>query len=77
MGLPGLTLMARYIRADDFQIRSQAASERERDIDLGYVIQSGPLAGLGFRLRNVMYRGSDTTDVDENRVLITYTFNIW
>lgn len=77
MGLPGLTLMARYIRADDFQIRSQAASERERDVDLGYVIQGGPLAGLGFRLRNVMYRGSDTTDVDENRVLITYTFNLW
>ncbi|MHC6225843.1 OprD family porin [Pseudomonas sp. X10] len=77
IGIPGLTLMARYIRADDFRIAGVAATERERNIDLGYVVQSGPLSGLGLRLRNVMYRGSQTTDVDENRVLITYTFNFW
>lgn len=77
VGIPGLTLMARYMRADDFRIRGVAATERERNIDLGYVVQSGPLAGLGLRLRNVMYRGSQTTDVDENRVHITYTFTFW
>ena len=76
-GLPGLTLMARYIRGDDFSIGGADAKEWERDVDLGYVVQSGPLGGVGFRLRNVMYRGSRTTDIDENRFVITYTFKFW
>lgn len=76
-GLPGLTLMARYIRGDDFQVGGQAAREWERDVDLGYVIQSGSLKGLGLRWRNATYRGSDTTGIDENRVLLTYTFKFW
>jgi hypothetical protein len=76
-GLPGLTFMSRYMRGDDFTIRGVNAKEWERDMDLGYVIQSGPLSGVGVRWRNVTYRGSETTDIDENRVLITYTFKFW
>ncbi|HKM38568.1 MAG TPA: OprD family outer membrane porin, partial [Thiopseudomonas sp.] len=43
--------------------------------DLGYTIQSGPLKNVSLLARNVMYRGSHTTDIDENRVLVNYTFN--
>lgn len=75
LGLPGLNLMARYISGDDFKINGQSAKEWERDIDLGYTIQSGPLKNLSLLARNVMYRGSHTTDIDENRVLVNYTFN--
>lgn len=76
-GIPGLTLMTRYMRGDDFHIGGVAAKEWERDTDLGYVIQSGPLKNLSLRLRNVTYRGSDTTDIDENRVIIGYTYKFW
>lgn len=74
LGVPGLTLMARYVRGENFEIRGNDAKEWERDLDLGYVIQSGPLKNLGLRLRNVAYRGSHTTDLDENRLIVNYTF---
>lgn len=67
--------MARYISGDDFKIGNQNAKEWERDMDLGYTIQSGPLKNVSLLARNVMYRGSHTTDIDENRVLVNYTFN--
>jgi len=77
LGVPGLTLMGRYVRGDDFQIRGADAREWERDIDLSYVVQSGPLKNVGLRLRNVAYRGSHTTDLDENRVIVSYSFKFW
>ena len=76
-GIPGLTLMSRYVRGDNFTIGGADAKEWERDIDLGYVIQSGPLKNVGLRVRNVAYRGSHTTDLDENRVIVNYTLKIW
>jgi hypothetical protein len=77
VGIPGLTLMSRYVRGDNFTIGGADAKEWERDIDLGYVIQSGPLKNVGLRLRNVAYRGSHTTDVDENRFIVNYTIKFW
>ena len=74
IGVPGLNLMARYASGDNFKVGGQSAKEWERDIDIGYTIQSGPLKDLGLLVRNVMYRGSHTTDVDENRVIVNYTF---
>ncbi|HZJ94121.1 MAG TPA: OprD family porin [Thiopseudomonas sp.] len=74
IGVPGLNLMARYVRGDNFKINGQNAKEWERDIDLGYTIQSGPFKDLGLLVRNVMYRGSKTTNIDENRVIVNYTF---
>lgn len=74
IGVPGLNLMARYIRGDNFKVGGKSAQEWERDIDIGYTIQSGPLKDLGVLVRNVMYRGSHTTNVDENRVIVNYTF---
>lgn len=74
IGVPGLNLMARYIRGDNFKVGGKSAQEWERDIDIGYIIQSGPLKDLGVLVRNVMYRASHTTNVDENRVIVNYTF---
>ena len=74
IGVPGLNLMARYVSGDNFKIGGQSAKEWERDIDVGYTIQSGPLKDVSLLVRNVMYRGSHTTDIDENRVIVNYTF---
>ncbi len=73
-GIPGLTLMTRYVRGENFKIGTASATEWERNLDLGYVIQSGLLKNLSLRWRNVTYRGSHTTDVDENRLIVGYTF---
>ena len=73
-GLPGLNFMARYVRGDDFKISGSSAIEWERDLDIGYTIQTGPLKDLSFLLRNVAYRGSHTTNIDENRMIVNYTF---
>lgn len=77
IGIPGLTLMTRYVSGDNFEIAGINAKEWERDVDIGYVIQSGPLRNVSLRLRNVAYRGSDTTDIDENRIIVGYTFKFW
>ncbi|NHN76241.1 OprD family porin [Azotobacter chroococcum] len=77
LGIPGLTLMARYVRGSDFEIRQRDAHEWERDVDIAYVIQSGPLRNLSLRWRNVAYRGSRTTDIDENRLIVNYVLKFW
>lgn len=74
VGIPGLNLMARYVRGSNFKIGGSNATEWERDVDLGYTVQSGPLKNVGVLLRNVAYRGSHTTNIDENRLIISYTF---
>lgn len=74
LSLLGLNFMARYISGDNFKVGGASAKEWERDIDISYTIQSGPLKDLDLMVRNVMYRGSQTTDVDENRVIVNYTF---
>ena len=77
MGLPGLTLMSRFLRGDNFQVGNADASEREFNTDVTYVVQNGPLKDVYLRWRNVHYRGSHTVDNDENRLVIGYTFRFW
>ncbi|ROL68789.1 porin [Pseudomonas chlororaphis] len=77
LGLPGLSFMTRYLRGDDIQTSNGRGHEWERDTDLAYVIQSGSLQGLGLRWRNAIYRTSYASDMDENRVILSYTLKIW
>ncbi len=77
VGVPGLMLLGRYVHGDDFEVAGQPASEWERDIDLTYIVQSNVMKGLCLQFRNVMYRGSDTVDVDENRVILSYSYAFW
>ncbi|NIE73316.1 OprD family porin [Pantoea sp. Ap-967] len=74
LGVPGLTAFARYVHGDNFEIGGENGSEWERNIDISYVIQSGPLKNLGFRARNVELQGSATGRRDENRFIVSYTF---
>ncbi|NLD14798.1 MAG: OprD family porin [Gammaproteobacteria bacterium] len=76
IGVPGLTLMTRYIRGTNIYMGANAkrGSEWERDTDIGYVFQDGALKGLGIKWRNATVR-SDTSvrKVDENRLIVSYT----
>ncbi|MNC72202.1 Porin-like protein NicP precursor [compost metagenome] len=74
LGVPGLTAFARYVHGEDFEVKGQPGKEWERNIDVSYVIQSGPLKNLALRLRNVEIQGDATGRRDENRAIISYTF---
>ena len=47
--------------------------EWERDIALDYVFQDGALKGLGLGWRYGVLRGNAATDVDQNRLIVSYT----
>ena len=78
LGLPGLTSTLRYVKGRDVDTGlGFEGRDRERDLDLAYVVQSGPLAGLGVRVRNVMARSNYRTDIDENRLILSYTVKLF
>ncbi|MEN4826774.1 OprD family porin [Pseudomonas sp. P39-UII1] len=77
LGVPGLSAFARYVRGDNFKVAGEDASEWERNIDVSYVIQSGPLKNVALRWRNVQLQGDATGRRDENRVIIAYTLPLF
>ncbi|WXL24542.1 OprD family porin [Ectopseudomonas mendocina] len=79
IGIPGLTFMTRYISGDDAQIAgsNKRGSEWERDSEIKYVVQSGPLKDVYVRLRNATFRSDFARDADENRIIVGYTLPIW
>jgi hypothetical protein len=78
MGIPGLTTTVRYIKGNNVETSgSFEGKDRERDLDIGYAFQNGLLSGLGVRVRNVMARSNYRTDVDENRLILSYTWKLF
>ena len=78
LGVPGLTATVRYIEGDNVDTgRGFEGEEFERDLDLAYVVQSGPLKNFGVRVRNVTARSNYRTDIDENRLILTYTLTLF
>ncbi|WAH56395.1 OprD family porin [Pseudomonas silvicola] len=80
LGIPGLTFMTRYV--DGRHVHTSAVDdgrERERDTDLAYTVQSGPLKNVTVRWRNAAFRSGNglSTAIDENRVIIGYTVALW
>ncbi|WP_295476806.1 OprD family porin [uncultured Pseudomonas sp.] len=80
LGIPGLSFMTRYVDGRNAATASGSRGEEwERDTDLAYVLQSGPLKGLSLRWRNLTFRSGNglTTDLDENRLILGYTLALW
>ncbi|MEQ6926911.1 OprD family porin [Pseudomonas mosselii] len=76
-GVPGLTFMTRYLSGDNGRAGEAGLKEWERDAELAYVVQGGPLKGLGVRLRNYVYRSDFARGRDSNRVYLTYDIALW
>lgn len=79
LGIPGLTFMTRYITGDnvDRGANKSEGEEWERNTDIAYVFQDGPLKNLGVKLRNATVRSNFGNDLDENRLIVSYTLPIW
>lgn len=79
LGIPGLTFMTRYLSGDNVE-RGAGLSEGktwERNTDIAYVFQDGPLKNLGLRLRNATTRSNIGSDLDENRFIVSYSLPLW
>jgi hypothetical protein len=77
LGIPGLTTSLRWTSGDNVDTgRGFEGKEHQRDLDIGYVVQSGMLKGLGMRVRNAVARSNYRSDVDENRLFFTYSWKL-
>ncbi|MAE23134.1 MAG: outer membrane porin, OprD family [Pseudomonas sp.] len=79
-GIPGLTFMTRYVQGRDASAAGvRGGTEWERDTDIAYVVQSGSLKGLSLHWRNLSFRSGNglTTDIDENRLILSYAVALW
>jgi hypothetical protein len=78
LGVPGLAFMTRYISGDNVQRSAPGeGKEWERNSDIAYVIQDGTLKGLGLKWRNASVRSNFGNDLDENRLIVSYTMALW
>ncbi|WP_213663620.1 OprD family porin [Stutzerimonas stutzeri] len=80
MGIPGLTFMTRYVSGDNFERTAGAdagteGKEWERNTDIAYTFQTGALKNLNVKWRNATARNnySRGTNIDENRLIVSYT----
>jgi len=79
LGVPGLKFMTRYLKGTsvDRGANLSEAAEHERNLVLSYVVQSGPLKGVGVEAANVVAKFSHGNDWVENRLITTYTWKFW
>ena len=81
-GVPGLTFMTRYVRGSGATTEStNNGKEWERDVDVKYVLQSGPAKDLSLRVRQATYRSADgvyygSSSIDELRLIVEYPLSI-
>ena len=79
LGIPGLNLMTRYVSGSNIHmgytgmVKNSSGSEWERDTDISYVFQDGPLKNLGVKWRNSTLRSDVSGKIDENRLIVSYT----
>jgi hypothetical protein len=84
-GVPGLKTRLRYVRGDNIELaafNAEDRKEREFQMELGYVIQDGPLKNVGFMARKSIYRndfpsGAAFRDENQTRFLVLYTVALW
>lgn len=77
VGVPGLTTKLMYLPGDNVKSSRGDLNERERDITVGYAVQSGALKGFGVTWLNGSLRGSAATDTDENRIYLSYSLALF
>ncbi len=78
LGIPGLTLMNRYISGDNVHTGAITdGKEWGRETELAYTVQSGALKNLNVKWRNATIRKNfSTNEFDENRVFISYPISL-
>ena len=74
IGIPGLTFMTRYLTGDNIDRGAGSeGKEWERNMDIAYVVQEGTFKNLGIKWRNATMRNNFSRDIDQNRLIVSYT----
>ncbi|RON50276.1 OprD family porin [Pseudomonas frederiksbergensis] len=78
LGIPGLTLMNRYISGDNVHTGAITdGKEWGRESELAYTVQSGVLKNLNVKWRNASIRKNfSTNEFDENRIFVSYPISL-
>jgi hypothetical protein len=78
LGVPGLTLMNRYISGDNVHTATTSdGKEWGRESELGYTVQSGTLKNLNVKWRNsTIRRDFSNNEFDENRLIVSYPISL-
>jgi len=78
LGIPGLVSTVRYVKGDNVDTGlGYEGEDWERDLDLGYTVQSGPLKNVSVRVRNAVARSNYRPSIDENRLIISYNLALF
>ncbi|WP_024643401.1 OprD family porin [Pseudomonas syringae] len=85
VGIVGLRSRLRYVRGDNIELAAFNADdrkEREFQMELGYVVQSGPLKNVSLLARKSIYRndfpaGAAFRDENQTRFVVQYSLPIW
>ncbi|MBC3953637.1 OprD family porin [Pseudomonas triticifolii] len=85
VGIVGLRSRLRYVRGDNIELAAFNADdrkEREFQMELGYVIQSGPLKNVSLLARKSIYRndfptGAAFRDENQTRFIVQYALPLW
>jgi hypothetical protein len=80
IGIPCLTFMTRYLSGDDVDlgVGREDGKEWERNMDIAYVFQDGPLKNFGVKWRNATARSTNFgNDIDENRLILSYVLPLF
>ncbi|MES2821602.1 MAG: OprD family porin [Pseudomonadota bacterium] len=78
MGIPGLTLMNRYISGDNVHVGATTdGKEWGRESELAYTVQNGTFKNLNLKWRNASIRRDfSSNEFDENRLIINYPLSL-
>ncbi|MDR6914840.1 hypothetical protein J2X66_001705 [Pseudomonas sp. 3296] len=78
LGIPGLTLMNRYISGDNVHTGTITdGKEWGRESELGYTVQSGVLKDFNVKWRNsTIRRDFSNNEFDENRLIVSYPISL-
>jgi hypothetical protein len=76
-GIPGLLLMARYGHGENATTKAGSnGREWERDTEVSYTLQGGPLKSLSLRINNATNRRSFNSDFNQTRVILSYPLSL-
>lgn len=75
IGVPGLSASVKYLKGSQVRkTNGDTTREWERDFKVAYKIQSGPLKNFEFAWMNATFRSGASNNLDENRIITTYTY---
>jgi hypothetical protein len=74
LGVPGLKATLTYLKGTNIKtVSGSDQQEWERDFRLDYTLQGGPLKGVNVSWRNASLRSEAVNDVDQNRLIVSYS----